>query len=154
MTLLDRETFRRLCVARDLLRDDGETPLSVREVAHHVTISPHHFIRRFEAVFGATPHQFRTRWRLDRAKRLLALGNHSVTETCMAVGFSSVGSFSSLFRRRVGASPSAYRRRMRAFAPAPGTMPPALDPGCLTLMGRVPPTAFRAFGEARPHGHA
>lgn len=48
-------------------------------------MSPFHFIRRFESLFGMTPHQFRIERRLDRAKLLLAAGNHSVTEVCMEV---------------------------------------------------------------------
>jgi len=69
-------------------------------------MSPFHFIRQFEAVFGATPHQFRIQTRLDRAKQLLALSDYSVTDVCLEVGFSSLGSFSDLFARRVGAPPS------------------------------------------------
>ena len=93
-------------------------------------ISPFHFIRQFEAVFGVTPHQYRIDARLDAAKRLLAAGQHSVTDVCMEVGFSSLGSFSALFTRRVGEAPSAYRQRVRAKAD--------LTPGCLSLMGRLP----------------
>jgi AraC-like DNA-binding protein len=115
-------------------------------------ISPFHFIRQFEAVFGVTPHQFRIRTRIDAAKHLLALGNHSVTDVCMEVGFSSLGSFSALFTRRVGETPSAYRSRVRAVVQVPGTRSADLTPGCLTLMGRLPPSALasadRSFREA------
>jgi AraC-like DNA-binding protein len=110
--LLQREAFRRLCQARDLLAGDEEPAPSVEEVARRVAISPFHFMRQFEAVFGETPHQFRIGRRLERAKQLLARGQHSVTEVCMEVGFSSLGSFSELFTRRVGESPSRYRRRL------------------------------------------
>ena len=101
-------------------------------------MSPFHFIRQFEAIFGVTPHQFRIRARLDAAKELLALGQHSVTDVCMEVGFSSLGSFSTLFARRTGEAPSAYRRRMQAYATDSGTLPAELTPGCLTLMARLP----------------
>jgi AraC-like DNA-binding protein len=143
--LLRPSVFTRLCRARDLLCDDLEEAPSIEDVARAVAISPFHFIRQFEAVFGVTPHQFRTRWRLDRAKLLLA-ADRSVTEVCMEVGFSSVGSFSELFRRRVGTPPSAYRRRVRASAQVPGTG--VLIPGCLGLMTMLPPDAFRSFREA------
>ena len=111
-------------------------------------ISPFHFIRQFDAVFGATPHQLRTRARLDRAKHLLAVDQLSVTEACMEIGFSSVGSFSDLFTRRVGTSPSAYRKQARAMAQVPETLTRSLSPGCLTLMAMLPATAFRNFREA------
>jgi len=99
-------------------------------------------------VFGLTPHQFRIQSRLDRARRLLALGQHSVTQVCMEVGFSSLGSFSDLFTRRVGATPSAYRRRVRAMVQVPGTLPRHLIPGCLSLMAALPPSAFSQFSRS------
>src|SRR5687767_12403724 len=119
--LLRHEGLRRLCQARDLLREASEPSLSIVDVAREVQISPFHFIRQFEAAFGVTPHQFRIQTRLDFAKRLLAMGQHSVTDVCMEVGFSSLGSFSALFTRRVGETPSAYRRRVRMVSQVPGS---------------------------------
>jgi AraC-like DNA-binding protein len=145
---LKRDGLRRLCQARELLNEVHETPLSVEDVARHVQISPFHFIRQFEAVFGATPHQFRIQSRLDRAKHLLATGHRSVTEVCFEVGCSSLGSFSDLFTRRVGESPSAYQRRMRVMVRVPGGVPQVLIPGCFSLMRHLPPSAFRSFREA------
>jgi AraC-like DNA-binding protein len=146
--LLKPDVFRGLCRARDLLHEVPERPLSVEEVAREAGISPYHFIRQFETVFGSTPHQFRIQSRLDLARRLLAAGGHSVTEVCVEVGFSSLGSFSDLFTRRVGETPSGYRRRARAMITVPGKLPRALFPGCLSLMGSLPPSAFRSFREA------
>jgi AraC-like DNA-binding protein len=150
--LLRHEGLRRLCRARDLLREPREPSPSIADLAREVQISPFHFIRQFEAVFGLTPRQFRIQTRLDAAKRLLAMGHHSVTDVCMEVGFSSLGSFSFLFSERIGEAPSAYRRRFRAMVQVPGTVPAALTPGCLSLMGRLPPSAFadsvRSFREA------
>jgi AraC-like DNA-binding protein len=146
--LLKPKTFRSLCRARDVLHQMDEDPPTIEALARQVAMSPFHFIRQFEAVFGVTPHQFRIQSRLDRAKRLLAVGGHSVTDVCLDVGFSSLGSFSDLFTRRVGVTPSAYRRRMRTFVQVPGTMPPDLTPGCLSLMAGLPAWAFRSFREA------
>jgi len=122
--------------------------MAVSMIARDVAISPFHFIRQFEAMFGVTPHQYRIQARLDRAKMLLAKGEHSVTEVCMEIGFSSLGTFSDLFRRRVGESPRAYQRRARTLVRVPGTYPQVLFPGCLSLMAYVPPSAFRNFQEA------
>ena len=144
---LERDTFRRLCAARELLHARDE-PLSVHEVARRVTLSRFHFIRQFESLFGATPVEYRTIARIERAKRLLALGEMSVTEVCFAVGFSSLGSFSALFKRRVGETPREFQRRMRTLVQVPGTLPHALVPGCLTLMRNLPPEAFRKSREA------
>jgi AraC-like DNA-binding protein len=149
--LLRPRVFRSLCQARDLLAGlQEENAPSITEVARQVAISPAHFTRQFEAVFGATPHQFRIRSRLGRAQQLLAAGQHSVTEVCMEVGFSSLGSFSDLFHRRFGESPSAYQRRLRPFISVPGPAWAGLFPGCLGLMAGLPAGAFRSFREAGP----
>jgi AraC-like DNA-binding protein len=139
--LLRHEGFRRLCQARDRLRDGSDPSPSIPELARHAQISPFHFIRQFEALFGTTPHQFRIQSRLDLAKRLLACGKYSVTDVCMEVGFSSLGSFSTLFTARVGEPPSSYRQRLRAMIQVP-EMRRELMPGCLTLMARLPVSAF------------
>jgi AraC-like DNA-binding protein len=136
--LLRHEGFRRLCYARDLLREAREPSPTIEQLAREVRISPFHFIRQFEAVFGVTPHQFRIASRVELAKQLLARGEHSVTAVCMEVGFSSLGSFSTLFAHRVGETPSAYRRRIRTLVAMPGRRESHLTPGCLSLMGLLP----------------
>lgn len=145
-----REAFRRVCRARDLLVDpitDRVAPRTVREIARSVGLSPFYLIRLFGAVFGATPHQYRIQARIDRAKRLLAEGDAPVTAVCMEVGCASLGSFSDMFARRVGASPSGYRRRIRRLASrAPE---PAPVPGCLGLMTALPSGALGAQGNSR-----
>jgi AraC-like DNA-binding protein len=150
--LLRHDGFARLCRARERLREFRDPSPSIADLAREVRMSPFHFIRQFEAVFGVTPHQFRIQTRLDAAKHLLATGRHSVTDVCMEVGFSSLGSFSALFTKRVGEAPSAYRRRVRAMVQGPGPVPADLTPGCLPLMGRLSPSAFakpvRSFREA------
>src|SRR5258708_3412243 len=101
--LITPATFQRLCRARERLHAIHE-PLSINGLAAELGMSPYQFIRQFHALFGATPHQLRIQARIECAKRLLAQ-DRSVTGVCMEVGFSSLGSFSSSFARRVGASP-------------------------------------------------
>ena len=139
--MLNHDSFARLCRARDMLREVHDRPLTLDEVARAVAMSPFHFIRHFTALFGDTPHQFRIRARLEHARLLLAVEDRSVTRVCMDVGCSSLGSFSDLFARRVGMPPSAFKRRARAMVTVPGTVPKALFPGCLSLMG----AAFATF---------
>jgi len=146
--LLTRDLFRRLCDARNLLVEIRDQNVSIPEVARQVGISPFHFIRQFEALFGTTPHRLRVDSRLHHAKLLLARGQHSVTEVCMEVGFASLGSFSTLFSRRVGVSPSSYQRHARVLVQVPAFVPGALYPGCLSLMEALPASAFRNFREA------
>ena len=145
--MIHPELLGRLCRARDLLRDWEEDPLSVNEVARRTGFSGFHFIRLFKAVFGETPHQYQSKAQIDQAKRLLVLSDLSVTDVCMTVGFSSLGSFSALFSRRVGMSPSAFQRRYRPAAGTPPRLPPSLIPGCFSLMGRVSPNS--AISEKR-----
>ena len=82
----------------------------------------------------------------------MATAATSVTDVCLEVGFSSLGSFSTLFARQVGEPPSAYRRRVRAMIQVPGVKSVSLTPGCLSLMQHLPASAFartgRTFREA------
>jgi AraC-like DNA-binding protein len=141
--LIDPVTFRRTVRARDLLACEVHDELSLRDVAARVGVSPSHLIRSFGALFGDTPHQFRTRMRLERAKALLARGD-TVTDACMQVGFSSLGSFSTLFTRWVGVAPSAFRRSFQV----PRALAPAVDPGCVGILAHLPPSAWSHFREA------
>jgi AraC-like DNA-binding protein len=125
-------TFHRLCRARDLLADVQSAHVSIADAARAANLSSFHFIRRFQAAFGETPHQFRTRERLTAARRLLARG-HSVTQVCVDVGFSSLGSFSALFAREVGVSPARYQRNLRSSVFVPDWTPH--PPTCLLWMG-------------------
>jgi AraC-like DNA-binding protein len=131
------ELLSRLCCARDLLRDWEAEPLSVIAVARVSGLTHFHFIRLFKAVFGETPHQYRSRAQIEKAKHLLILTDLSITDVCMAVGFSSLGSFSALFTRRVGMSPSEFQRRYRSGSAAHGRLPASLIPGCLSLMSGI-----------------
>ena len=149
--MLAQELLGRLCRAREALQD-VDAKVTVAALARVSRLSRSQFIARYRTVFGDTPHQTRIRARLERAKWLLATSEHTVTEICMAVGFSSLGSFSALFTARVGETPSAYRRRMRPLVRVPGRVPRQLTPGCLTLMGLLPASALvtpgRNFREA------
>jgi len=146
MALSDTE-FTLICRARRKLCDISEPSLTVASIARESGISYFHFIRRFEAIFGSTPHQYRIQARLMEAKLRLARGG-SVTDACFAAGFESAGSFSELFVRHVGVRPMEYRRLTRASVTVPCALPLAYFPGCLSLMGHLPADAFRNFRDA------
>jgi AraC-like DNA-binding protein len=131
-------TLRRLGRARKLLWQALDQNLTIDQAAREAALSPGQFIRAFKAVFGQTPHQMRIDARLDLAKKLLITDNMPVTEICSTVGFASLGSFSHLFARRVGLSPTAFRREARVLVQVPGILPPRLFPGCLTLLWQWP----------------
>ena len=95
--------------ARDLMDREYERPLKVAELARTALMSTAHFSRQFRAAYGETPYAYLMTRRIERAKALLRRGDLSVTEVCMAVGCSSLGSFSSRFTELVGETPTAYR---------------------------------------------
>lgn len=126
---IDGDLFRRLCRARDSVCDQLDDAPDLRALARTAGVSPHHLLRVFRRSFGETPHELLTRLRIERAKSSLRAGD-SVTDACFAVGFSSLGSFSALFRRRVGVSPGEYQRSLRALAPCPAAVSRFLVPFC------------------------
>ncbi len=111
--LLHDETFRRLCRSRDLLAASYDAQISLDSAAREACLSSFHFHRLFTSAFGETPHEYLTRLRMEHAKRLLALGEMSVTEICMEIGYSSLGSFSHKFRSMAGRTPREYQREVR-----------------------------------------
>jgi AraC-like DNA-binding protein len=111
--LLDDTTFRRLCRARDFGHACFTQPITTAALAREAALSHWHFHRLFTGAFGTTPHDFLTTLRFEHAKRLLADGNHSVTDACFLAGYSSLGSFSTRFHKSVGCSPADYQRRVR-----------------------------------------
>lgn len=107
----DVATLTALRRARDLMDRDYAKPLDVPAMARTAYMSPAHFSRQFAAAFGETPYSYLMTRRVERAKALLRRGEMSVTDVCMAVGCTSLGSFSSRFTELVGMSPSVYRAR-------------------------------------------
>jgi transcriptional regulator GlxA family with amidase domain len=94
--------------ARDFMDRNYAEPLDVPAMARAALMSPAHFSRRFRASYGETPYSYLMTRRIERAKALLRQGM-SVTDACMAVGATSLGSFSSRFTEIVGETPSQYR---------------------------------------------
>jgi AraC-like DNA-binding protein len=111
--LVNDETFRRLCRARDLLAAEFQSQVLLDAAAREACLSPFHFHRLFRSTFGETPHNFLTRRRMDRARHLLASGEMTVTEVCFDIGYSSLGSFSTKFQSLVGVPPTQYQREVR-----------------------------------------
>lgn len=96
-------------LARRLLDRNYDTSITIEDLSREVALSPYYLIRVFRHVYKQTPHQYLMEQRIARAKELLRNSDLSITEICMAVGYESLGSFSTLFRKVAGLSPSAYR---------------------------------------------
>ena len=122
--------------ARDLLDREYARPLDVPGMARAALMSASHFSRCFRDAYGETPYAYLQTRRVERAMALLRRGDLSVTDICMAVGFTSLGSFSSTFTRLVGEPPSAYRARDH------------------TRMAPVPPCVARAWTRPGRNGEA
>jgi AraC-like DNA-binding protein len=122
------------------------------QLARVAAMSPFHFLRLFRTTFGQTPHQFAMDVRLERAKRLLAETNLSITAICDAVGYVSLGSFSTLFRNRTGMSPRDYRVGRRRYWTMGVDFAPLFVPGCFfhALGVRVDSQFPRRIAGARP----
>ena len=101
----------RLRRARDLMDREYARPLDVAELARAALMSPAHFSRQFRAAYGETPYAYLMTRRIERAKALLRSGELSVTDVCLVVGCTSLGSFSARFTQVVGETPTAYRAR-------------------------------------------
>jgi AraC-like DNA-binding protein len=113
--------------ARDHADRHYTEPLDLAALAAVAGMSKYHFQRLFTATYGLSPAAHLSQRRVERAQDLLRSTNLTVTEVCHAVGFSSLGSFSSRFRQLVGESPSEFQRRYAADG-APRI------PGCFIFM--------------------
>jgi AraC-like DNA-binding protein len=121
------ERVSHLRSARDLMDLRFAEPLDLDQLAAEAGFSKFHFARAFKEAYGETPANYLTRRRVERAKDLLRNANLTVTEVCMLVGFSSLGSFSSRFSELVGMSPRAFQQASAAR----GGPPPI--PGCFLM---------------------
>lgn len=119
------EQNRRLLRARDAMDRAYAEALDTPKLARIAGVSPAHFIRTFRATFGETPHRYLQRRRVERSMWMLRETDRSVTDICLEVGFTSLGTFSRTFRDIVGVSPVAYRRGAQPVA--------AAVPTCFTM---------------------
>lgn len=126
---MDHDLFKRLCRARDLLAASADQPIALADAATVAHLSKFHFLRMFARAFGQTPHAFVQHQRIHRARALLA-HDRPVTEVCMDVGYTSLGSFSTLFRRETGESPEQFRRRTSRIFAIRWAAGPVYIPGC------------------------
>ena len=129
------ESNRRMLRARDAMDRAYAQPLDVKALARIAHVSEAHFIRTFRATFGETPHRYLQRRRVERSMFLLRETELTVTEICLDVGFTSLGTFSRTFRDIVGESPTAYRGRAERQA----------VPTCFAMAWTRP----SSFGEAK-----
>lgn len=134
--------------ARDYADRNYAAPLRLEDMAAAACLSKYHFLRLFRVTYGLTPMQYVSQRRIERAQDLLRATNLTVTEVCFAVGFSSLGSFSSRFKEMVGETAGEFQRRYADGAPH--------IPGCFIFMWGLAESRAResAIAEKRPVGVA
>jgi AraC-like DNA-binding protein len=135
---------RRLLRARDAMDRVYAEPLDVRAVAAVAHLSAAHFSRSFREVFGETPHRYLQRRRVERSMFLLRETDRSVTDVCLDVGFTSLGTFSRTFRDIVGETPSVYRSGHG----------PVVAPHCVQLAAMRPRVGAAERAESSSFGEA
>jgi AraC-like DNA-binding protein len=122
--------FERLNAGRDYIANNYQAPLSLSAIAKCSYMSPYHFLRVFKGTYGETPNEFLIRLRVEQAKSMLITENFSVSEICEKVGYTSLGSFSSLFLKQVGVAPTLYRRKLWALSTEAYRFPSQVIPAC------------------------
>ena len=129
------ELNRRMLRSRDAIDRAYSQPLDIPNLSRIASVSEAHFIRTFKATFGETPHRYLQRRRVERAMFMLRESHRSVTDICLEVGFTSLGTFSRTFRDIVRVTPSEYREREG----------PIQAPTCFVMAWTRP----SSFGEAK-----
>lgn len=109
--LRDLVALRRV---RDRIDREYASPLNVESLAQGAHMSAGHLSREFRSTYGESPYSYLMTRRIERAMTLLRRGDLSVTDVCFAVGYGSLGTFSTRFSELVGMSPRAYRHAAEA----------------------------------------
>lgn len=103
------DIYERVVSAKMFMDENLHEPIHLEDISGKAFLSPFHFHRIFTSIYQKTPHQYLTAKRLERAKFLLEKEGLSITDVCSAVGFESLGSFSTLFKKQNGYAPQYYR---------------------------------------------
>jgi len=114
----------RLIKAKLFMDQNYDRSIDLTDIAEASHFSKFHFIRQFKVFYGKTPHQYLTMVRIEKAKYLLR-SQEAVSTVYFQLGFDSISSFTGLFKKMTGKTPSAYQNRyVRSIpshiAPLPG----------------------------------
>ncbi|MBS1492122.1 MAG: helix-turn-helix transcriptional regulator [Bacteroidetes bacterium] len=121
--------YKRIVQAKMFIDEHFAEQIDVDNIADEACFSKFHFIRLFKKTYGRTPHQYLTYVRIENAKELLKKDSN-VTDVCFAVSFDSLSSFTGLFKREVGLTPSEYKSQQLALQLDTKKRPMKYIPGC------------------------
>lgn len=129
MQVLTNDTYLRIVNAKLYIDENYHEPIDLEQVSKKAFISKFHFHRLFRRIYQKTPLEYITRKRIDKAKELLA-ENKPVAEVCNEVGFESIGTFSTLFKKEIGFPPTYYRNMAWLKKQEALQQPKKFIPGC------------------------
>jgi len=121
--------YKRVVQAKLFMDSHYADHIDLDNIADEALFSKFHFLRLFKKIYGKSPHQYLKTVRIEKAMQLLRSGV-SVSEACYAVGFESLSSFSGLFKRIVGVSPSVYFQQQQEMKVLIHQKPLNYIPGC------------------------
>ncbi len=121
--------YRRIVQAKFFIDNNYADSIDLNNIADEAYFSKFHFIRLFKKVYDKTPHQYLIKVRIEKAMELLRAAT-LVSDTCYAVGFESLSSFSGLFKRIVGITPSTYLQQQQKLKSLMLHTPLKFIPGC------------------------
>jgi len=121
--------YRRIVQAKLFIDNNYADKIDLNSISDEAYFSKFHFIRLFKSAYGKTPHQYLKYVRIEKAKELLK-NNITVSEACFLVGFDSLSSFSGLFSKVVGKSPSGYLKHQQEIQKKISLTPLSFVPGC------------------------
>ncbi len=121
--------YKRIVQAKLFIDNNFCAVINLDDVAGEASFSRFHFLRLFKNAYGKTPHQYLTYKRIEHARQLLKNGS-SISDVCYHCGFESLGSFSALFKKVVGLTPTAYQFQQQQASAAMHSSPIHFVPGC------------------------
>lgn len=124
--------YQRIVQAKLFIDSNYADKIDLDNISDEAYFSKFHFIRLFRNIYGKTPHQYLTFVRIEKATQLLRT-DKPVSEVCYAVGFESLSSFGSLFKRIVGVSPSAFLEDQQQMKKQILKTPLNFVPGCFVF---------------------
>lgn len=125
--------YKRVVQAKLFIDQHYPENIDLNNIADEASFSKFHFIRLFKKIYGKTPHHYLTQVRIDHA-RLLLMKATTISEVCFSVGFGSVTSFTGLFKKLVGLTPSAYHHQQQKRNAAMQGQPLQFVPNCFSQM--------------------
>ncbi len=108
------DVYQKIVRAKIYIDENFQQPIDLHRLAREACVSRFHFHRLFTRIYRTTPHRYLTQKRIEQARVWLVGEDHSIMEICNHIGFESIGSFSTLFKKEIGHAPRDYRQLAHA----------------------------------------